>query len=88
MHLLRLGDEFLPELGMRNADDALGPFPSGLTLDIELSILRHQIVEVRPGGGDNRPLQQRGPNAGFHLSALIHIGRGTADKALDRKSVV
>ena len=63
----------LPELGMRDGDQPLGPLPVDLPLDVELAVLRHDPVEIGAGGGDHGALQQGGTDAGLELAGFLSM---------------
>ena len=47
VHLLGGLDQFLPEVGMGDADKSLGPLPGGQALQIHHAVLSNDIMEDR-----------------------------------------
>ena len=82
MHLLRVGDELLAEVGMRDADERLGTLPGRKALEVDHAILGDDVVRAGARVGADGAGRQRGNDAALDRAVLARDGRGHADEAL------
>ena len=82
VHLLRVGDELLAEVGMRDADERLGTLPGGKTLEVDHAVLGDDVVRAGARVGADGAGRQRGNDAALDRAVLAGDGRGHADEAL------
>ena len=83
VHLLRVLDQLLPEVGVGDADESLGPLPGGQALQVDHAVLRDHIVAAGAGIGADGALGQGGDDAALDSAVLAGDGGGHADEALE-----
>ena len=82
MHLLGVGDELLPEIGVGDVDELLGPLPGGQALQVDHAVLGDDVVDAGPGVGGDGAGGQGGDDAALDGAVLAGDGGGHADEAL------
>lgn len=82
VHFLRLANQLVAELRMRHGDNGLRLLPGGQALEVNHTVFRHKIVDVRAGIGDDGAVRERRQNTGLQVALLVCEGRGAADEAL------
>ena len=83
MHLVRFFDEFVPEIGVCQADEGFCALPGRFTHEVDHAVFCRNPVRLGTGIGDSRTGFQDGADVGRNRTGLfIRMGRVHGDDGL------